>query len=138
MGRLDCPRAAHATRKSAARLISAIALCLFAAGCFLNGESKTLAASEAINHIGEHRTVCGVVASARFASSSRGQPTFLNLEKAYPNQVFTVIIWGRNRARFGQPESQFKNKDICVSGTIESYRGVPQIEARESNQIDIQ
>lgn len=53
---------------------------------------KRLTASEAKNHIGEEATVCGKAASARYAASSRGQPTFLNLDKPYPNPVFTVKI----------------------------------------------
>lgn len=94
--------------------------------------------SEAKNHIGEQATVCGNVASARYASSTRGQPTFLNLEKPYPNQIFTVVIWGRNRAKFGNPETEYRGKRICVTGTIEDYRRVPEIEARVPNQIIIQ
>jgi micrococcal nuclease len=118
------------------RLFSFLAVLSFAAALSGQAERKTIAASEAADHIGEHQTVCGAVASTRYASSSRGQPTFLNLEKPYPDQIFTVIIWGRNREKFGRPEVQFKDKDICVSGTIESYRGVPQIEAREPSQIE--
>jgi micrococcal nuclease len=94
--------------------------------------------SEAKNHIGEQATVCGDVTSARFASSTRGQPTFLNLEKPYPNQIFTVVIWGRNRAGFGDPESEYRGKRICVTGRIEDYRGVPEIEARVPSQIRIE
>jgi DNA/RNA endonuclease YhcR with UshA esterase domain len=92
---------------------------------------------EAKNHIGEQATVCGTVASAKFASSTRGQPTFLNLDKPYPNQIFTVVIWGRNRARFGRPEVEFQGKRICVAGTIKEYKGVPELEARSADQIKI-
>jgi hypothetical protein len=44
--------------------------------------------------IGRQKTVCGAVASAHFATRSKGQPTFVNLDKPYPNQIFTVLIWG--------------------------------------------
>jgi hypothetical protein len=59
---------------------------------------KKLTASEAKDHVGETATVCGIVASARYATSTKGQPTFLNLDKPYPNQVFTVLIWGGRRS----------------------------------------
>jgi hypothetical protein len=36
---------------------------------------------DAINHVGEDAVVCGVVASAKYATSTRRQPTFLNLDK---------------------------------------------------------
>lgn len=97
--------------------------------------AKTLTASEAKDHIGQRATVCGRVASARYAASSRGQPTFLNLDRAYPNHVFTMVIWGENRAKFGKPEEKYRDKEICVTGTIESYRGVPQIVLRNPEQL---
>jgi hypothetical protein len=55
---------------------------------------KKLTANEAKDHVGETATVCGSVVSTRYATSSKGRPTFLNLDKPYPNQVFTVLIWG--------------------------------------------
>ncbi len=80
----------------------------------------------------------GKVASTRFASSTRGQPTFLNIDKPYPNQVFTIIIWGNNRARFGNPEVLYRDKRICVTGRITEYRGTAEIEARVPSQITIE
>ena len=90
---------------------------------------------EAKDHIGESATVCGSVVSTRYAASTKGQPTFLNLEKPYPNQIFTVVIWGSNRSRFGTPESEYKGKRICVTGKIADYRGVPEIVASNPEQI---
>jgi hypothetical protein len=55
---------------------------------------KRLSAAEAKDHFGESATVCGEVASTRYVASSKGQPAFLNLEKPYPNQIPTVVIWG--------------------------------------------
>ncbi len=97
-----------------------------------------ITASEAKSHVGEKATVCGQVASARYASSSRGAPTFLNLDKPYPNQVFTVVIWGNDRAKFGHPEESYHDKRICVTGSISDYRGVPEIEVHELSQIKTQ
>ena len=41
------------------------------------------------------------VASAHYAERSKGQPTFINLDKPYPNAPFTVLIWGSDRGKFG-------------------------------------
>ena len=41
-------------------------------------------AQEAADHIGDTATVCGVVMSPKFASKSKGQPTFLNLDRPLP------------------------------------------------------
>jgi DNA/RNA endonuclease YhcR with UshA esterase domain len=96
---------------------------------------RKLAPADAKDHLGETVSVCGAVVSTRYASSTKGQPTFLNLDKAYPNQVFTVLIWGSNRAKFGAPESEYKGKRICVTGKIENFRGVPEIVASDPQQV---
>jgi hypothetical protein len=73
---------------------------------------KKLTAAKAKDHIGETATVCGSVVSTRYAASTKGQPTFLNLDKPYPNQIFTVLIWGTSRSKFGTPEADYKGKNV--------------------------
>lgn len=99
---------------------------------------KKLSSSEAKDHVGETATVCGAVASTRYAGSTKGKPTFLNLEKPYPNQVFTVVIWGENRSKFGTPEVDYKGKQICATGKIAEYRGIPQIVVDVPKQINVE
>ncbi len=90
---------------------------------------------EASGHIGENATVCGIVSSGYYARSSRGKPTFINLDGRYPNQAFTVVIWGDHRSKFGQPERKYTGKRICVTGVIDMYRGIPQIIVNQPAQI---
>jgi len=98
----------------------------------------SIEATKAKEHIGEEATVCGTVVSARYAAVSRGSPTFLNFERPYPEQVFTVVIWGSDRAKFGRPEVDYKGKRVCVTGKIESYRGVPQIVLKDPRDIRVE
>jgi len=98
-------------------------------------EAETISASAARDHVGENATVCGHVASTRFAARSKGRPTFLNLDKPYPDQIFTVVIWEEDRGKFGSPEISFDQKDICVTGEIALSRGSPEIIARTPAQI---
>src|SRR6267378_593192 len=99
---------------------------------------KRLPAIEAKDHIGEKATVCGKVASTRYAATTRGTPTFLNLDKPYPSQVFTVLIWGVNREKFGNPEERYRDKQICVTGTITEYRKAPEIVLSDPDSIEVQ
>jgi DNA/RNA endonuclease YhcR with UshA esterase domain len=99
--------------------------------------SAEYTAQMAQNHIGEKATVCGVVASTNYASSSNGEPTFLNLGEAYPDHVFTAVIWGENRERFDEPEVKYRGKNVCVTGKIKSYRGVAQIILYSEKQVKI-
>jgi hypothetical protein len=99
---------------------------------------KKLSASDAKEHFGENATVCGDVVSTRYAASAKGQPTFLNLDKPYPNQIFTVVIWGSNRNKFKTPEDDYKEKKICITGKITAYDGLPEIVADDPKQIRIE
>ena len=99
---------------------------------------QTITATEAKNHIGEQATVCGKVVSTRYAESSRGSPTFLNLDQPYPNQVFTLLIWGSDRSKFGEPETAYRGKRICVTGKISDYKGIPEIVANAPSQVRTQ
>jgi hypothetical protein len=101
-------------------------------------QSKKLAAPEAKDHVGEQAIVCGKVASSRYAATTRGKPTFLNLDKAYPSQVFTVLIWGESREKFGTPEEKYREKQICVTGKITEYRGAPEIVVSDPLNIELQ
>lgn len=94
-----------------------------------------LSPEDASKHVGESATVCGVVASARFLSSSRSQPTLLNLGKPYPRQVFTAAIFGDDRAKFGTPEKTLLGKRICVTGEIKDFRKVPEIVLSDPKQL---
>jgi hypothetical protein len=118
--------------------LSGLMLFCLAAFPLLVVQSGHLTSAEAKNHVGEKATVCGKVVSTHYAARTKGSPTFLNLDEPYPNQIFTVLIWGNDRAKFGIPESKYENKTICVTGLIKDYRGVPEVVAEEPSQIVIQ
>jgi hypothetical protein len=98
-------------------------------------QTNKITAAEAKDHVGKTRTVCGKVASTHYASSSKGQPTFLNLDEPYPKEVFTILIWGSDRTKFGAPETKYGNARVCVTGKITSHREKPEIIATEPSQI---
>ena len=101
-------------------------------------EGKKYTSKEAAYHVGETATVCGVVASTKWATRTKGQPTFLNLDEPYPSQIFTILIWGSDRPAFGLPENIYARKRICVTGKIKEYRGKAEIIAKNPKQIKIE
>ena len=113
-------------------------LSLFLLVGFCQAAPATLTADEAKKHIGENATVCGVVASLHFAAHSRGTPTFVNLDKPYPNHVFTILIWGDDMPKFYPRLDSWVSKHVCATGKITSYRGVPEIVAKSPEQIKLQ
>ena len=116
----------------------ALALCALLFGAAVAGadDAVRIRAGEAAQHIGELAQVCGRVASTAHIAAVKGQPTFLNMERPYPDQPFNVVIWESARARFdAPPERAFDGKDICVTGLIETYDGKPQIVVTDPQQI---
>src|SRR5215472_12133821 len=91
--------------------------------------AQTILASDASQHVGERTTVCGRIASEHTATRSRGTPTFINLDKPYPNQVFTVLVWGSDRASVGAIPSSGR---LCATGVITEYRGTPEIVIKDA------
>ena len=99
---------------------------------------ETISPEDAANYIGQQKTVCGMVASAHYAFRSNGHPTFLNLNEPYPNQIFTVLIWGSKRSNFEKPpEVLYSGKEIWVTGIIRSIRGRPEIIVKDPSQIKV-
>jgi hypothetical protein len=98
--------------------------------------ADVITAAQASQHMGEVQTVRGVVASATHAARAKGQPTFLNLDKPYPDAILTVVIWGSDRGNFAvPPEKAFKGKTVRVTGKITVYRGTPEIVVHDPTQI---
>lgn len=97
------------------------------------GHAQSLTTAQAKSHEGESATVCGTVASERTATSSRGEPTFINLDSAYPNQVFTILVWGDDRKNVG--ELPHIGSHVCAKGLITDYHGVPEVVVRSGGQL---
>jgi hypothetical protein len=100
---------------------------LMSAAFPLAAHPATISPKEAANHVGQRETVCGVIAGEHTAYRSRGTPTFINLDRPYPNQDFTIVVWGDDRASVGQLPS---SGQLCVTGYIKQYRGVPEVDLR--------
>jgi hypothetical protein len=98
-------------------------------------DAGPIAPADAIRFVGQVATVCGVVASAKYASGSNGEPTFLNLDKPYPDQVFTAVIWGRDRAKFPYAPESLVSRKICVTGAIRQYRSRAEVVVAALNQL---
>ena len=101
--------------------------------------STSWASKDAADHVGARGTICGPVVDTRYATSSNGKPTFLNFDRAYPDHTMVVVIWGSDRGAFpSNPQTYYKEKDVCATGLIESYKGKPEIVARDGDQLEIQ
>lgn len=91
------------------------------------------------DHIGEYIKVCGPVSNVTWATASKGKPTFINIGNAYPNpNRFVALIWNENRAQYeNMINSMYYGRNVCVTGLIKLYSGIPEIEVTSPSQIEI-
>ena len=102
---------------------------------FATGQVGTM---QAKYFIGDECTVCGKVVSAKYRENGKSNPTYINLDKKFPEHVFTVVIFGKNRINFTyKPEEELYGKKICVKGKVGEYKGIPQIIVNGQEQIEI-
>lgn len=99
---------------------------------------QRLTAAEAKAHVGEQATVCGRVAGFHQATHIEDDPTFINLDKPYPNQIFAILIWVYDLPKFGNLEKDYLGKQVCVTGKIKILGKVPEIVAHDPAVIKLQ
>jgi endonuclease G len=70
---------------------------------------------------GKNHTVCGKVVSTK--KHDKGH-VFVNLDKKFPNQIFSVSIFESSIKNFDyEPELYLMDKEVCFTGEIGDYKG---------------
>ena len=104
----------------------------FKEGSLGKGKFNTAQASMFVDS-GQKKEICGKVVSTHF---SKNKHTFLNLDKAFPNQIFSLTIWNSNLHNFSyQPHIELKNKKVCIRGKISDNKGVPTMNVENEKAI---
>src|SRR5258708_34827990 len=88
--------------------------------------------SEAIHHVGKKVEVRGFVVSV---TTSPLGTAFINFGREYPNQTFAGFIAAGSKIATDQRIAKLQGKIIGITGTIELYRGKPEIKCLSMNQI---
>jgi DNA/RNA endonuclease YhcR with UshA esterase domain len=96
-----------------------------------NGTAK-IQADAAKDNIGKQVAITGKVAEV----SKAEKIVRLNIDKAYPKQPFTAVIFAPNTNVFGDLDS-LKGKTVEITGKITDFRGHPQIVLTSTNQLKI-
>ncbi len=82
---------------------------------------------------GEAIKVCGTVVGTHY--SKKGN-VFLNFDKAYPNQIFTVFIKAADLVNFSyKPQEELKGQCICITGKINNFQKVPTMDVNREERI---
>lgn len=88
---------------------------------------------EAVQHAGEFAVVEGVVAQV---SRSRGGTTFINFGGRFPNHIFYAVIFRQHASKF--PDVfRLEGRAVAIEGTIQMYKGKPQIILTRRDQMEL-
>ncbi len=80
-------------------------------------------------------TVCGHVVGTHL---SRAGHLWLNLDKKYPNQIFSIFIRKEDIVNFsGDIEQLVMNKEYCFEGKVELIRQKPTMSIEKENNISL-
>lgn len=109
-----------------------------AAAVPINFEKGQIGTSQVKYFFGETATVCGQVVATKYKINGKSDPTYINLDKKWPETVFTLMVFGKDRINFSyKPEEFLTDKKICVTGKVGEFNGTPQIIATDETQIQI-
>jgi len=104
----------------------------------------TITATIATQRIGQDVIVKGNVVTVFYAKNSNGKPTFLNLDKAFPDNPIVVIIFEKELKKLNINAQQYNNKKIIVKGKMglykdeeKPYEDKPSIIIKSLDQIKI-
>lgn len=102
------------------------------------GQTK-IKLEEVGQHIGDSVQVCGKIYGGRLLPGATGRPTLLNMGALYPNQLLTVVVWGKDRMSFDYaPDRELIGKEVCLTGKIELHKDKPQLVLYRQEQVTIQ
>jgi len=95
-----------------------------------------IAWTAATNFIGQYVTVEGTIVYTHYASSGGGT-NFLDFHYPYDG-YFYGVIFSSDSGNFKCSITQFYlNKEVHITGTIQLYRGSPEIIVHSPSQIEV-
>ena len=90
-----------------------------------------ISTTEATAHIGQTMTVSGI---AHVHVARNGSAMFVDLDGVYPDNPFHTVIFRSSMPEVGEV-SDLDGKTVDVTGTIEMYRGKPEIVVTSRSQL---
>ena len=100
--------------------------------------SQTVSLDSLSNYVGKTVTVCSKVQSA-YISKGEKKTTYLSFGAAYPNAIFTGVIFEDNLSKFKYTPSEYlKDKNICITGKVSIFKEKLQIIILSEEQIKVE
>ena len=96
--------------------------------------AAVVADTDAAKHIGEKVTVEGIVAEV----FTHGRNFFVDFGKPYPHQTITGWIPENSELANESKSYDLEGKKIRITGTIELYKGKPEIKLMSKDQMTME
>jgi endonuclease G len=61
----------------------------------------------------------------------------LNIDKQFPNQIFTVFIKKENLVNFSYDPIDLIGSQICTKGKVQSIGGTPTMYLSDENKLEV-
>ena len=116
------------------RLFDAIFALLLCAAVARADKPAVIKDSEAIKYVGKEVEVRGRVVSV---TTSPLGTAFINFGGEYPNQTFSGFIAAGSKIASHKKLAMIHGKTISITGTIELYKGKPEIKVVSADQIKV-
>jgi hypothetical protein len=97
----------------------------------------TITTAKVNEYMDKEVCVSGKVVSFKLASEGKNT-NYINIDKPYPESVFTVVISNYYLEKLNIKIEDLINKDIYVKGTITTYKNDPKQIPQIYNPISIQ
>ena len=97
------------------------------------GRGGTISIADAGSYVGQNVTVEGVVSGVYTARSG---VTFIDMGGSYPNNQFAGVIFADDANKVGDV-SGLTGKTVDLTGTVQMYRGKPEIILKSADQIKV-
>jgi DNA/RNA endonuclease YhcR with UshA esterase domain len=95
-------------------------------------DARTIAPTEAKDHVGQSVTVEGRVSEVHHTAS--GNAIFIDIGGRYPDNVFAAVIFQDDFDKFPDIDA-LEGKTVDVTGPIKRYKGKPEIILTDPAQI---
>lgn len=96
---------------------------------------EIIKAEEVKSQVGKEKIVEGKTASIKKSSNPA---LYINFCQPYPNQCFMAVILNNDWQKFpSNADALYEQKTVRVKGTIQQYKGQPEIVLRDPSQIEI-
>ncbi len=117
------------------KILLTTVLLILSVNCF--SQQDTITAVNAKDYMDKEVIVVGKVASFRLASNGK-YTNYINLEKPYPETIFTVVITNNYLQKLNIKIEDLKDKVIYIKGTVTTYKKDPKQIPQIFNPISIE